>query len=139
MLAPKWTRYSLFTVLHDRSVSGEVEDMAREVMLGETGRSTASPNLSVTIEFERYGRVWTSGGCEMFSGSPSHLPARQKSLLLYIIRDTMGLMQSRQLEKQLNEACAKADRVGSSQISRFLGDTVSLPYHTAIQLTMDSS
>lgn len=57
-------------------------------------------------------------------------------LRLYFTVDKMGLNQSRQLEKQLNEACSKADHVGSTQVSRFLGDTVSLPDRTAIQLTM---
>ena len=38
----------------------------------------------------------------------------------------MGLAQSRQLAKQLSEACAQADNAGSTQVSSFLGDTVCL-------------
>ncbi len=52
----------------------------------------------------------------------------------------MGLNQSRQLGNQLNEACAKADLVGSNQVSEFLGDTVSLPGHsTNLTVTHDDS
>ena len=37
----------------------------------------------------------------------------------------MGLNQSRHLGKQLEEACVKADHAGSTQVSRFLDDSVS--------------
>ena len=55
-------------------------------------------------------------------------------------RKTMGLNQSRQLKKQLSEACAKADLVGSTQMSKFLGDTVCLPGHSLnLTVTHDDS
>lgn len=62
------------------SIFGLVQNERRSGYLETLVGGGASPNLSVTFELECYGQIWTSGSCDILSGS---LPTSGTSPLLH--------------------------------------------------------
>ena len=97
--------------------------MICELALQQKGiRKGASPK---PVRKARHRLLHTAPGGDALVALVAFSLQNNKQLSFYDTPISMGLNQSRHLGKQLEEACVKADRAGSTQVSQFLDDSAS--------------